>query len=290
MKTITQTIEGNTKVFAVLGDPIDHTLSPIIHNTLGEKWENKMVYIPFHVTPKGLEQAIQGAHALGIQGINITMPHKQAIMPYLYEIDEKAQKVGAVNTLLYDERGYKGYNTDAEGLQLALEEGGVEYEGENVAIIGSGGAAYAAVIAVIEKAKSIHLFNRTTSHAVVLQEHMKLFYTTPIYVHEETAKVKEAYKLVIQTTGIGMGQYKEQMPKCTKEVLKEAKYAVDLIYNPVETCFLKYAKGAGCQCINGFGMLFYQAVIAYEYMHHCTCDLAEVMQIKNNLERELLEF
>lgn len=289
MNDIVQKVEGSTKVFAVIGDPIAHTLSPRIHNALGDKWNSKMVYVPFHVTKERLQQAIEGAHALGIKGMNVTMPHKQTIMPYLYEIDEAAKRIGAVNTLVYDERGYKGYNTDAEGFKLSLEEADIEYKGKNVAIIGSGGAAYAVVVAIIESAKSIHIFNRTKANAKVLKDHMQSFYTTPIYVHDEMDQTGESYDLVIQTTGVGMGQHKGELPKCSKEVLKGAKYAVDLIYSPKETCFLNYAKSIDCQCINGFGMLFYQAVKAYEYMHHCTCDQAEAVQIKHDLERELVE-
>lgn len=289
MNDIIQKIAGNTKVCAVIGEPIEHTLSPAIHNALAKAWGNNMVYVPFHVSEETLKEAIYGAHALGIKGMNVTMPHKQSIMPYLYEIDEKAKRVGAVNTLVYDAQGYIGYNTDAEGLKMSLEEGKVEYRGKNVAIIGSGGAAYAAVIAVIEEAQSIHLFNRTKAHAEALKAHIEQFYTTPIYVHEEDEKVDETYCLVIQTTGVGMGKHKEDMPICTQKVLEGATYAVDLIYNPVETCFLRYAKSVGCHCINGFGMLFYQAVKAYEYMHKCSCNKAEVIKVKQQLEKELLE-
>lgn len=276
-------ITGRYKVCAVIGDPITHSLSPTIHNTMTKYYAHEMVYVPFHVVPDGLEEAIKGAHALGIQGLNVTMPHKQTVMPLLTHIDEVARKVCAVNTLVYEDKGYKGYNTDVYGLEASMRDGGIEYKGKNVAIIGSGGAAYAAVECVIGKAQSVHIFNRTLENAKNLKEHFEKYYDTPIFIYEMNEEVPCVMELVIQTTGIGMGAYKEIMPACSERLLEHAEYAVDLIYNPWETVFLKAAKEAGCKCINGFDMLFYQAVQAYELMNKCNCDEETINQIKEEI-------
>lgn len=283
MKHMLKEITGNYKVCSVIGDPIEHTLSPIIHNTINKYCENEMVYVPFHVIPSRLAEAIKGAHALGIKGLNVTMPHKQAVMPQLCEIDEVARKVEAVNTLVYEESGYKGYNTDVMGLRTSMEVGGIEYTHQNVAIIGSGGAAYAATECVIETAKSIHLFNRTLDKATILKEHFEKYYDVPIVVHGIEDEIEEPIDLVIQTTGLGMGAHKGSMPACASALLRKAKYAVDLIYNPWETLFLKVAKEEGCKTINGFDMLFYQAIGAYELMNHCRLDETLTNQIKEEI-------
>lgn len=277
-------ITGKYKVCSVIGDPISHTLSPIIHNTLNQYCEREMVYVPFHVTVSRLEEAIKGAHALGIHGLNVTMPHKQEVMNYLCEIDEVAQKVDAVNTLVYEDVGYKGYNTDVMGLRTSMESGGIEYTHQSVAIIGSGGAAYAATECVIQTAKHIHLFNRTLEKANSLKAHFEKYYDVPIFVHGIEEEIEEPIDLVIQTTGIGMGAYKGSIPACARALLRQAKYAVDLIYNPWETLFLKVAKEEGCKTINGFDMLFYQAVRAYELMNHCSLDKALINQVKEEID------
>ena len=149
------------------------SLSPLIHHTLAAHMGQALDYVPFLVESAHLEEAIKGARALNIKGLNVTMPHKKEVMEYVEALDEMAKKVGAVNTLVSTETGYKGYNTDAMGLRMALECHHLDYENKNVAIIGSGGAAYASVVSVMDKAKSIHVFNRTKDNAQLLKEHFE---------------------------------------------------------------------------------------------------------------------
>lgn len=274
-------------VCGVIGNPIGHTLSPLIHDTLAAHMGQALDYVPFLVESAHLEEAIKGARALNIKGLNVTMPHKKEVMEYVEALDEMAKKVGAVNTLVSTETGYKGYNTDAMGLRMALECHHLDYENKNVAIIGSGGAAYASVVSVMDKAKSIHVFNRTKDNAQLLKEHFEEqdYNKIEVYSEEELPKVPIDY--VIQTTGVGMGKLENQIPKCTGTLLKTAKIAVDLIYNPAETCFLKEAKEKGCLTLNGFDMLFYQAVLAYELMHHCTLERTSLENIKRDIINQL---
>ena len=277
---------GKTVVCGVIGSPIEHTLSPLIHETIARQLGHDLAYVPFLVEDD-LQAAIKGAHALHIKGLNVTMPHKQEVMASVIEMDEMAVKVGAVNTLVRMPLGYKGYNTDAMGLRYALEQNKLDYKDKNIAIIGSGGAAYATVVSVMDKAKSIHAFNRTKANAMCLKTHFEEAYGIKIEVYAETDKPKVDIDYVIQTTGVGMGRLENQMPVCTSALLEKAQIAVDLIYNPKETLFLKEAKARGCQVINGFDMLFYQAVIAYELMHHCTIEKNQSDEIREILLQKI---
>jgi len=276
-------ITGAHSVCGIIGDPITHTLSPMIHNKLACETNIEAIYVPFHVTNLGLEHAIKGAYALGIKGLNVTMPHKQEMFHYVSQVDESAKKVGAINTLVYGETGYIGYNTDYIGLKMSLEENAIEWKDKNVAIIGSGGAAFAAYVSVAKEARSVHLFNRTRAHARALKDHMKNYFDTPTFIYEIPGDCSAKLDIVIQTTGIGMGTHLEEMPSCTERVLQEAPVAIDLIYYPNETLFLKYAKDKGCLCMNGFGMLFYQAVKAFELMHDIKCDKESILNIKRDI-------
>ncbi len=284
--TLINTITGSTKIYGVIGDPIKHTLSPMIHNRLYEILERHSVYVPFSVSRQNLGEAIRGAYALGIKGLNITMPHKRDLFDYISSKDETAMIIDAVNTLVYTKDGYKGYNTDAYGLLTALNEEHIVCDDKNVAIIGSGGAAYAAYAAV-SKAKSIHIFNRSIENAKALVDHMKRYYQIPTFIYSMDEKPDIIFDIVIQTTGVGMGDMIGQMPQCAPYTLEGARVAVDLIYSPKETAFLNYAKNKGIKCMNGFGMLYYQAVRAFELMHDISCDKSEILLIKKEIESHL---
>ncbi len=287
MKENINQVTGSHVVCGVIGDPISHTLSPLIHNEISKAMGIKSIYVPFHVLTNSLEEAIKGAYALGIKGLNVTMPHKQELFKYITALDESAKMIGAINTLIYEDGGYCGYNTDYTGLYRSLKEQGIEWKGKNVAIIGSGGAAYAAYAAAAKEAGGIYLFNRTPKKAEQLKEHMNAYFDVPAFVYEYPEDCPESFDLVIQTTGVGMGELAGEIPKGTAYLLKEATAAVDLIYHPKETAFLNLAKGKGCKCLNGFGMLFYQAAEAFGLMHHISCDGAEILNIKRELSKNV---
>lgn len=287
MKHLASAIGGKERICGVIGDPIEHTLSPMIHNTLSQTLEEPMTYVPFHVKAEHLEAAIKGAHALGIKGLNVTMPHKQEVMKHLIAIDEWAEHVGAVNTLVYEAAGYKGYNTDGYGVAKTLEALGCDYEGQNVAIIGSGGAAYAAAFLLAQKAASLHLFNRTKEKAEGLAQQLRNDVGIPIEVYSLDEVVTMPIQLVVQTTGVGMGSLSGQMPACARHLLDQAQFAMDMIYSPWETAFLHYAKAKGVRCTNGFSMLYYQAVKAYELMNGVVCEAGIVTQIKEEIEHDM---
>ena len=159
-------INADTKVFAVLGCPVGHSLSPLIQNTAAKLKGHNMVYTAMCVEPEQLGDAVKGGRALGISGFNITVPHKKAVMEHLCGLDPLAELIGAVNTLKLTENGYVGYNTDAVGAYYALAEAGADVKDKNVLVIGAGGAGYAcAAMAFMRGAKSLYIANRTVAVA-----------------------------------------------------------------------------------------------------------------------------
>jgi shikimate dehydrogenase len=260
-------MNGQTAVYGVIGDPVSHSLSPQIHEYFAEISGINMAYLPFHVKGSDLETAICGAHALQIQGLNVTIPHKQAVMPHLSKIDPMAQQVGAVNTLLWTEKGYVGYNTDYIGIQRTLKSAGVDFKGKSVAVLGAGGSAYAACIAAASNGASrISIINRSEENAVFLASHVKSHYNIPV---KQTALKSE---IVIQTTTLGFGKYADRSPIDdlikNPDFLEGVELAFDIIYHPKETIFMRQAKEAGISnVIGGFPMLVYQAAAAFELWH-----------------------
>jgi shikimate dehydrogenase len=159
-------IDGKTRLLGLLGDPVEHTMSPIIHNTLSEILDINEVYVPFHTKEAGLSDAVAGAYQLNVLGLNATVPHKKHVMECLCDIDEGASVIGAVNTLVRTDKGYKGYNTDMLGLSRELEVYGIDIRDREVVILGAGGAARAVAYMCVSKgAASVYILNRTVAKA-----------------------------------------------------------------------------------------------------------------------------
>lgn len=261
--------DGRTRTCGLIGNPVEHTLSPVIHNTLADAFSHNLVYVPLKVEPERLEDAIKGAYALNILGCNVTVPYKSAVIPYLADIDPMAAKIGAVNTLLFTEGGYKGYNTDLPGMYRAMVSDGIRIKGEQVLILGAGGVARAAAMLMADKgAERIVIINRTVPKAEALAEEVRGFYPN---VNIEAAGLdelsrfseKKAY-LAIQATNIGM------FPKCDETLIENPEFydavhtGYDMIFNPADTKFIQMVRAHGGKAYNGLKMLLYQGVIAYE--------------------------
>ena len=164
-------IDGKTRICGLFGNPVEHTLSPVIHNTLAKRCGINMVYVPFLVDGDQVKQAVEGARALQLLGVNVTVPHKSAVIPYLAEIDREASLIGAVNTLVPAENGFKGYNTDLPGLYRALVSEGISLSGEEVILLGAGGAARAAAfLCALRGAERVYLLNRSLEKAQAVAE------------------------------------------------------------------------------------------------------------------------
>ncbi|MCI9053335.1 MAG: shikimate dehydrogenase [Lachnospiraceae bacterium] len=261
-------VDGRSRVCGLLANPIEHTLSPFIHNHLTEKLGIDMVYVPFKVGQEGIKMAVQGAYALNILGLNVSVPYKEKVMDSLLEIDENAKKIGAVNTLVRIEEGYKGYNTDYLGLKKALESDGFFIKGKEVIVLGAGGAAKAVLhLCGLEEVKRVYVLNRTEERAKkVAQETNKNFqreFVIPMKC-EEYKKLPQKEYLAIQTTSVGMYPNIEQAIIEEEDFYQKLSGAYDIVFNPTETKFMKNAKKANVKTANGLKMLLYQAIIAFE--------------------------
>lgn len=290
MKSVNR-INGKTKVFGILGDPIAHTFSPALQNTLAEEMDINFAYVPFHVKGLDLQGAVTGAYCLGIQGLNVTVPHKRTVMDFCTYIDQKAQDIGAVNTLKRTENGYAGYNTDYLGLKKSLEGQGVSVEGRTVVLLGAGGAANAAaVLAASEGAKQLYIVNRTVARAEQLAALIRRQYDIPVFAIGYDALMQIVVpEIVIQATSLGMGSTAGSSPVKDVTFFEKVIAAVDIIYAPWETKFLSDAKKMGVKAVNGFDMLIYQGIASFEIWNDMKIPMQKAEQIRNTLEKVYLQ-
>lgn len=261
-------INGYTRLCGLIGNPVEHTLSPVIHNTVAEEMHDNLVYVPFHVEQGNLQKAIAGAYSLNVLGLNVTVPYKQAVIPCLDYVEGLAEKIGAVNTLVRTENGFRGYNTDMMGLYRAMEEEGIAFEAEDMILLGAGGAARAAAFLCAEKgAKRVYLLNRSYETAAVLAEEVNRAYERDCILPmalSEYEKLPEEKMTAIQGTSAGLYPNTEDAVILDPAFYQHISKAYDLIYKPEETRFMKLVKEAGGEAYCGIRMLLYQGIIAYE--------------------------
>lgn len=273
----------------IFGHPIKHTLSPVIHDTLSRELKIDERYIPFHVE-NSLGEYVKRAYEQGILGLNITVPYKQEVMPYLVAVDEAARDIGAVNTLVRAEGGYKGYNTDMPGLAKALFSEGIELKGEKIIMLGAGGAARAVAYMCMKYGASVvYIVNRTYERAKKLADDMNSIFSEqlsngcqgviPVSVDTYKETIKKDSYLMIQCTSVGLHREDGLPFALGEEFYGMAKAGVDLIYNPAETPFIKKMKALGVKAINGLKMLLYQGILAYELWNGLVVEDALVKQV-----------
>lgn len=262
-------IDGHTRLCGLIGNPVEHTMSPMIHNTLAQKEGRNLVYVPFHVEKGRIGEAVKGAFALNVLGLNVTVPYKSEVIGHLDGMDEMAEKIGAVNTLVRTDNGYKGYNTDVTGLYRAMCSEGIRLEGEEILILGAGGAARAAAFLCASKgAQKVYILNRTIEKAQgVAEEVNKAFRTGCVSAMctGDYRKLGTGRKyLAIQATSVGL------YPDTEKAVIMEQDFygmvhtGFDLIYKPFCTKFMSLVREAGGRAFHGLKMLLYQGIEAYE--------------------------
>ncbi len=263
-------LNGKTEVYGLIGNPVEHSISPLIHNTLAEKLEQNMVYETFLVKPEELKQAITGAHALGIKGLNVTVPYKTDIMQYVKSIDDEAKIIGAVNTLVYQEDGYHAKNTDFEGLHQAMIHDGIDLNAQDIIILGAGGAARAVIVMCLKySSRNIYLVNRTFETAQSLAELNNQFFHTDRVIPMSMDLIDEIpfsdrKYLAIQTTSVGLYPNIDKCPVQQESFFEKVGIGYDIIYNPQETLFMQKVKAHGGIVKNGLGMLLYQGIFAFE--------------------------
>lgn len=261
-------INGRTRTCGLIGNPVEHTLSPLIHNTLAERLGQQLVYVPFHVEPGRLAEAVKGAEALNILGLNVTVPYKSEVIACLTEIDDLAKNIGAVNTLVRTTGGYRGYNTDMEGLYRAMLSEGIKIAGEQIILLGAGGAARAvAWLCAAKGAERVYLLNRTLDRAQTVAAEVNASAcreaVMPMKLADYTA-IPEGKYLAIQGTSVGLSPNNEDVVIADDAFYEKVHTGFDLIYNPWETKFMRLVKAHGGRAYNGLKMLLYQGIIAYE--------------------------
>lgn len=254
------------KTFAVIGDPIDHSLSPNIHSAAFRELNLDCSYIAYRI-PKGeLEEGIEGLKKIKIDGFNVTIPHKIEMMKYVDKIDESCSIIGAVNTVSNNNGILKGYNTDMDGFLEPFKKKKLSIANAKVLLLGAGGAARAIVAGFAkEKAKSITIANRTLENAVKLAEFSeKIGLSAKAIKIEDVKDSAKDYNIIVNATSIGL---KNEPSPISLEGINEKTIVYDIVYMPMNTDFIKKAKEKGARIIFGYEMLLGQAVRAFEIWH-----------------------
>jgi shikimate dehydrogenase len=259
-------ISGKTKFVAIFGDPIEHTLSPAMHNAAFDELGMDARYVPFHVTPAGLGDAVRGLRSMGFVGANITVPHKERVMEFLDDVDPEASKIGAVNTVVNREGRLTGYNTDGRGFIMSLnEDAGFNPTSRRAFICGAGGAARGVAFALLNSGvRRVYLFDIDEERSDRLVADINSAFGRPAARPSplDPAFIR-ATDLVINCTPLGMHEGDPlPMPEGS---FRSGQVVYDVVYNPSETALLKTAKSNGAKAVNGLGMLLYQGVIAFEH-------------------------
>ena len=271
---------GKTKVCGVIGDPIEHTLSPIMHNAAFEALKIDYVFLAFKVEVANVGKAIAGMRGLGIHGLNVTMPHKKSVVKYMDELDPTAKTIASVNTILNKDGKLFGFNTDGVGALTALEQNGVVVKGKNIMLLGAGGAAKAIAYTLSQEADELVILNRTPEPVKELANLLKQKFNkkinadalTPKTVKDNLAKAD----VIINATSLGMEPKADQTP-VAPEWLKPNLAVMDIVYNPLETKLAKDAKAAGAKVVSGVEMLIYQGAASFEIWTACEAPV-EVMR------------
>ena len=276
-------ITGKTKIVGVIGDPVEHSHSPQMHNAAFVELGLNYVYVPFHIQPDALPAAIEGFKAINVVGLNVTIPHKQAVIPFLDEISREVELIGAVNTLTFENGRIKGDNTDGLGFLEGMRETGLELpQGESALVIGAGGSARAVIVALSSIGlETIFIANRTTSKAIKLAEGLSDTIGTPIHGigldDPQLAEIVNGVALVVNTASVGMDI--SRPPLINAEWLRPQTAVYDIVYTPPETRLLLAAAERGCHTIQGLGMLVYQGAIAFEKWTKVTPPVKTMKQI-----------
>ncbi|MFE4132865.1 shikimate dehydrogenase [Peribacillus sp. YIM B13482] len=271
------------KIYGVMGDPIAHSMSPDIHNDAFEKENIEAVYHHFHVTKEGLNDAVKGMKALGIEGFNITIPHKTSIIPFLDEVDELTLAIGAVNTVVNKNGRFIGYNTDGKGFFKSLcDEISGDIKAKKTLVIGAGGAARAIYFTLVkEGVKQVDIANRTKERAAQLVSDCPYDKVSKALSIIEAEESLSQYDLIIQTTSSGMSPELDHSPLKVDQ-LKTGAIVSDIIYNPLQTKLLLEAREKGAETQNGLGMFINQAALAFEIWTGVMPDTARMTEIVLN--------
>ncbi len=261
-------IKAGTKVLCVIGHPIEHSMSPIMHNAALKDMALDYVYLAFDVPPRDIEATISEFKKRGFIGMNVTIPHKETILKYLDQIDPLAKKIGAVNTIKNQDGNLIGKNTDAFGAKQALINSGFEIKEKKVLILGAGGAARAVSFALSDESDKIFICDIIEKKAIALanelKDKMKIKVVGKKSKYETLKSLIIDVDLLINTTPVGMYPNVNKTP-ISKDLLSEHLFVYDIIYNPLNTQLLKDASEIGCKTLNGIEMFINQGALAFEW-------------------------
>ncbi|MGQ9626856.1 MAG: shikimate dehydrogenase [Anaerolineae bacterium] len=258
-------IDGHTELVGLIGWPVAHSLSPAMHNAafavLGMNW----VYVPLPVPPGQVEAAVRGLLALGFRGANVTVPHKQAVMPFMDELGESAQVLGAVNTILVREGRLVGENTDWRGFLDALRAGGFNPGRKRALVLGAGGGARAVIYALVREGAQVSIYNRTPTKAAGLAQGLqKGMSHAKIFLLNAFPSCLDEFDLLVNATPVGMWPESDSSPWPEDVPLPSHLTVFDLVYRPRWTKLLKKARKDGARPIGGMEMLVRQGALAFE--------------------------
>jgi shikimate dehydrogenase len=261
-----------TALYGILGDPVAHSRSPDMHKAAFAALGIDATYVRFRVTKEHLRAAVRGLQALDIQGANVTVPHKEAVLAYLDEVSDEARAIGAVNTIVRQGERLLGHNTDADGLVRALEERGVNLANANVVIVGAGGAARASVVGLARRgAAKISVMARKPALGTALIHEVRSVCSAAVLEalpceEPQLRTVMASATLLVQATSATLGSgadthvFAQSLPL---EALPKDAHVIDLVYNPLDTAVLARAAGLGLRTLDGLGMLLHQGALAF---------------------------
>lgn len=264
-------INGYTRMAAVIARPIKHSISPFIHNFAFREHGLNAVYLAWDIAEEDLAESLNNIRRYDMLGVNISMPYKQAVIPFLDELSPAAELVQAVNCISYDEGRLIGHNTDGQGFLMSLQvETGFDVAGQDIVILGAGGAARSIYTqAALDGAKSITIFRRESGLRASRQQVAPLVEQTgveievlPLEDRDLLERTLQKSSLLINATSVGMDG--ESLPIAEDTILPDHLIVADIIYQPFETPLLKLARSQGLPAVNGLGMLLYQAAISFK--------------------------
>jgi len=251
-------ISGKTKIIGIFGNPIEHTLSPAMHNAAFKTLGLDMCYIPFRVLPEDLPDAVRAVRSLNLSGVNITVPHKENVIPLLDEVDKEAAFIGAVNTVVNSGKKLKGYNTDGRGFMSSLLEAGISVEGKDVFIIGTGGASRAVSYYLSEKASRLFLYDVDRPKAEKLTADLQNIRSN-VSLLDGPGDIDKPH-ILINATPLGL-KADDPLPLDPAHITPDT-IVCDLVYK--KTGLLHEAEKKGAGTLDGSGMLLWQGVLAFE--------------------------
>lgn len=248
-------INGSTEIYGIIGNPVAHSLSPIMHNSAFEALELNKVYVAFPAT--NAEKALAASRALGVKGLSVTIPHKEAVLAHIDSVDPVAEKIGAVNTLVFaEDKKIHGLNTDWQGANRALADK-IDLADKKILLLGAGGSAKAIGFGLLEAGARVILASRTESRVRRLAETLACDWIHLADIGSVRADV------LVNATPVGMN-FIENATLVPPEKLGNFPLVMDIVYAPLETRLLREAKSAGCEVINGLSMLLYQGAAQFE--------------------------